>query len=47
MDQRLAYVHNNPVGAGFVDEPRAWAWSSCRSYETGVEITCRCTIFNN
>lgn len=22
MNQRLAYTHNNPVEAGFVDEPR-------------------------
>ncbi|WP_246223470.1 transposase [Fulvivirga kasyanovii] len=37
MDQRLTYIHNNPVEAGFVDEPQTCAWSSCRSYETGVE----------
>lgn len=37
MDQRLDYVHNNPVEAGFVDDPASWEWSSCASYERGVE----------
>jgi putative transposase len=33
MDQKLAYIHNNPVVAGFVDEPAAWLYSSARDYE--------------
>ncbi len=37
MDQRLDYIHNNPVEAGFVDDPAAWEWSSCSDYERGVE----------
>ncbi|MTI19870.1 transposase [Fulvivirga sp. RKSG066] len=36
MDQRLEYVHNNPCEAGFVDDPCAWTWSSCSSYQRGV-----------
>lgn len=32
MDQRLNYIHNNPVEAGFVDEPTAWLHSSARDY---------------
>ena len=36
MDQRLEYIHNNPVAAGFVNDPSAWEWSSCASYERGV-----------
>jgi putative transposase len=28
-NQRLDYVHNNPVEAGFVNDPTAWQWSSC------------------
>jgi len=32
MDQRLEYIHNNPVEAGFIDDPAAWIWSSCSSY---------------
>ena len=37
IDQRLDYIHNNPVEAGFVDDPVAWEWSSCSDYERGVE----------
>ena len=32
MDQRLEYIHNNPVVAGFVDEPEDWLFSSARDY---------------
>lgn len=33
FDQRLSYIHNNPVEAGFVDEPASWIYSSARDYE--------------
>lgn len=36
MDQRLSYIHNNPVEAGFVNDPIAWIWISCASYESGA-----------
>ncbi len=36
-EQRLDYVHNNPVEAGFVNDPTAWQWSSCQAYETGTD----------
>ena len=32
IDQRVNYIHNNPVEAGFVDEPHAWLHSSARDY---------------
>ena len=32
IDQRLAYVHSNPVEAGFVYKPEDWVWSSARQY---------------
>jgi REP element-mobilizing transposase RayT len=32
MQQRLDYIHNNPVEAGFVDDPCAWVHSSARDY---------------
>ena len=32
LDQRLNYVHNNPVKAGFVEKPEDWKYSSARSY---------------
>jgi len=34
MDQKLAYLHNNPVKAGIVDEPAAYTYSSARDYST-------------
>ena len=32
MDQRVEYLHMNPVEAGFVDEAEAWRFSSSRDY---------------
>ncbi|MDN5204595.1 transposase [Fulvivirgaceae bacterium BMA10] len=32
MEQRLDYIHNNPVAAGFVNEPENWLWSSANQY---------------
>ena len=33
VDSRLDYIHQNPVVAGFVEEPREWKYSSARDYE--------------
>ncbi len=30
--QKLDYIHNNPVRAGFVDDAIAWCYSSARDY---------------
>ena len=32
IGQKLDYLHNNPVEAGFVDEPIHWKYSSARDY---------------
>jgi REP element-mobilizing transposase RayT len=32
IDQRLDYVHNNPIEAGFVFKCDDWVWSSARQY---------------
>lgn len=32
LDQRLNYLHNNPVTAGFVHEPQHYAYSSAADY---------------
>lgn len=32
IDQRLEYIHLNPVEAGFIDTPEAWIYSSARDY---------------
>ena len=35
--QRLNYIHNNPVEAGFVTEPQHWKWSSAHDYMGGKQ----------
>ncbi len=32
IDQKLDYLHRNPVVAGFVDEPEHWNYSSAKDY---------------
>jgi putative transposase len=32
LDQKLGYLHNNPVEAGFVEEAEDWLFSSARDY---------------
>ena len=32
FDQKLKYIHNNPVKKGFVEEPEVWKYSSARNY---------------
>ena len=36
MRQKIAYIHNNPVTRGYVDEPEHWRYSSARNY-AGIE----------
>jgi len=33
MRQRIDYIHNNPVEAGFVERPSDWVFSSAKDYE--------------
>jgi putative transposase len=30
--QKLAYIHHNPVRAGYVEQPEEWPYSSARNY---------------
>jgi putative transposase len=32
LDQKMNYIHNNPVEAGFVDRPEDYLYSSARDY---------------
>jgi putative transposase len=38
IDQKLDYIHNNPVEAGYVNEPHHWRYSSASAYagEDGI-----------
>jgi len=38
MDQKLDYIHQNPVEAGFVDEPEEYLYSSARNYAGRVGL---------
>jgi putative transposase len=38
MLQKLAYMHNNPVERGYVDEPIHWRYSSARNYAGGTGL---------
>jgi len=42
QDQRLHYLHNNPVEAGIVDKPEYYIYSSARDYgmEKGLLDIC-------
>ncbi len=33
MQQRIDYIHNNPVEIGLVENPSDWLCSSARDYE--------------
>lgn len=35
IDQKLDYIHNNPVAAGFVEEGHFWQYSSAVDYSGG------------
>jgi len=35
FDEKLAYIHHNPVKKGFVEKPEDWKYSSARNYLLG------------
>ena len=37
LNEKLKYMHANPVTRGLVDHPGAWIWSSYLFYETGEQ----------
>jgi putative transposase len=38
IDQKVDYIHNNPVQAGFVVEPWHWKYSSAIDYSGGMGV---------
>jgi putative transposase len=39
MQQKIEYIHHNPVKRGYVDLPEHWRYSSCRNYlASGGEV---------
>ena len=43
MNERINYIHNNPIKRGYVDEAVHWRYSSARDYEgcAGLIEVCR------
>jgi len=39
FQQKIKYIHRNPVTRGLVAAPENWAWSSFRHYSMGVQGT--------
>jgi putative transposase len=37
QDEKLRYMHANPVKRGLVEKPDDWPWSSFRYYQTGEQ----------
>ena len=33
IEQKINYIHNNPVQSGFVTDPVDWKYSSARNYQ--------------
>lgn len=38
IEEKLAYMHLNPVRAGLVRHPCDWPWSSARFYDQGLSV---------
>jgi putative transposase len=38
IEEKLIYMHQNPVRAGLVQVPCDWPWSSARAYEQGRPV---------
>ena len=38
LNQRLNYLHNNPVEAGFIDRPECWKYSSAGDYAVRKKV---------
>ena len=38
--EKLNYMHMNPVKRGLVTDPKLWAWSSYRFYQTRAKCLC-------
>jgi len=44
FNQRIAYMHLNPVRTGLVGKPEDWRWSSCNNFALDKLIVGACPI---
>ena len=42
MEQKRAYLHNNPVKRGWVGEPEHWRYSSAHEWLPAAQPMLRC-----
>ena len=38
IQQKIDYIHNNPVESGFVSEPNHWKYSSANNFSSGLGV---------
>ena len=38
MNERISYIHQNPVKRGYVDDGKHWRYSSARDYEGEIGL---------
>ena len=38
LNEKIEYMHNNPVKAGLAETATLWNWSSARFYELGEQV---------
>ena len=38
FNQKMDYIHNNPVKKGYVENPEDWRWSSCSNIPTQISV---------
>jgi hypothetical protein len=46
FEQKLNYIHNNPVEAGFVTNPIDWKYSSAETMEMTTILFCRLMLID-
>ncbi|MGX3013036.1 REP-associated tyrosine transposase [Ursidibacter sp. B-7004-1] len=46
FDEKLHYIHQNPVVSGFVCEPFEWKYSSARNYSTRLPIVLEIDVYS-
>lgn len=45
MQQKLEYIHNNPVRRGWVASPEHWRYSSAHEWLPGAMLLLRCDVW--
>ncbi len=46
FDEKLEYIHQNPVVNGFVSEPQDWKYSSAKNYQQAVDCVLEINVLS-